>query len=48
LRKEVIEKALFSDKKVIFRTVDNEDLNIEKNAGLYGIMVNHISKQRFA
>ena len=47
LRKEVMRKGLFSDKKVIFWTVENEDLSIEKNAGLYGIMVNNISKQRF-
>lgn len=42
LRKKVLELELLKDFKVIFWTVDTEDISMEKNAGLYGIMVNNI------
>ena len=41
LRKTVRELGLFQRHKVIFWTVDKEDLSIEKEAGLYGIMKNN-------
>lgn len=40
LRKSVMELGLFQRHKVIFWTVDKEDLSAEKEAGLYGIMKN--------
>ena len=43
LRKKVWELGLIEQYKIIFWTVDKEDLSTEKNAGLYGMMVNMIS-----
>ncbi len=40
LRDIVLDKRLFERHKVIFWTVDKEDLSKEKEAGLYGIMKN--------
>lgn len=42
LRDIVLDKGLFERHKVIFWTVDKEDLSKEKEAGLYGIMKNDI------
>jgi len=42
LRDIVLDKRLFERHKVIFWTVDKEDLSKEKEAGLYGIMKNDI------
>jgi len=41
-----LELGLVKNHKVILGTVDKEDLTTEKNAGLYGIMVNNISKHK--
>ncbi len=42
LSKMAFELGLMSKYKVILWTVDKENISIEKNAGLYGIMVNNI------
>ena len=42
LHQIVLEKGLIARKKVIFWTVDKEDLTREIEAGLYGIMKNDI------
>ncbi len=42
LRKNVLALGLFEKKKVIFWTVEHEDLSKEKKAGLYGVMSNMI------
>ena len=42
LHKKTLALGLIEDFKVIFWTVGNEDISTEKNAGLYGIMVNNI------
>ncbi len=44
LRKTVLASDLTEKYKVILWTVDKEDISKEKNAGIYGIMVNNISK----
>ncbi len=42
LRKQTLQLGLIEKYRVIFWTVDKEDITTEKNAGLYGIMVNMI------
>ena len=44
LSKMALELGLIEKYKVILWTVDKEDISEEKNAGLYGIMVNDISQ----
>jgi len=44
LAKTAVELGLMKKYKVILWTVDKEDISEEKNAGLYGIMVNNISQ----
>jgi len=44
LAKMALELGLIKNYKVILWTVDKEEISEEKNAGLYGIMVNNISK----
>ncbi len=44
LSKTALERGLMSKYKVILWTVDKEDISKEKNAGIYGIIVNNISK----
>ena len=44
LSKMALERGLIEKYKIILWTVDKEDISEEKNAGLYGIMVNNISQ----
>jgi len=44
LSKMALKRGLLEKYKVILWTVDKEDISKEKNAGIYGIMVDNISK----
>jgi len=44
LSKMALELGLIEKYKIILWTVDKENISEEKNAGIYGIMVNNISK----